>query len=96
MHQSQGVYIVFVLHPVHTSKSVQSVKSVVEYNPKDRELSTKRRISFWLQRSLFFTANGSYFVLMVSCLPTADMTGREVQTGKLACMDEHHYLAAKA
>ena len=29
-------------------------------------------------------------------LPTADQTGGEVQAGKLACMDEHHYLAARA
>ena len=26
----------------------------------------------------------------------ADLTGGEVQAGKLACMDEHHYLAARA
>ena len=36
MHQSQGVYYVFVLQPISTSNSVQSVQSVVEYNPKDR------------------------------------------------------------
>ena len=29
-------------------------------------------------------------------LPTADQTGGEVQAGKLACMDEHHHLAAWA
>ena len=29
-------------------------------------------------------------------LPTADQTGGEVQAGKLACMDEHHRLAARA
>ena len=29
-------------------------------------------------------------------LPTADQTGGGVQAGKLACMDEHHYLAARA
>ena len=29
-------------------------------------------------------------------LTTADQTGGEVQAGKLACMDEHHYLAARA
>ena len=29
-------------------------------------------------------------------LTTADQTGGEVQTDKLACMDEHHYLAAWA
>ena len=26
----------------------------------------------------------------------ADQTGGDVQAGKLACMDEHHYLAARA
>ena len=26
----------------------------------------------------------------------ADLTGGEVQSGKLACMDEHHYLAVRA
>ena len=30
--------------------------------PEDRKLSTRRRILLWLQGSLFFTANGSYFV----------------------------------
>ena len=30
--------------------------------PEDGELSTRRRISLWLQGSLFFTAKGSYFV----------------------------------
>ena len=29
-------------------------------------------------------------------LPAADQTDREVQAGKLACMDEHHYLAVRA
>ena len=29
-------------------------------------------------------------------LTTADQTGGEVQAGKLACMDEHHHLAARA
>ena len=29
-------------------------------------------------------------------LTTADLTGGEVQAGKLACMDEHHYLAVRA
>ena len=28
--------------------------------------------------------------------PTADLTGGEVQAGKLACMDEHHYLSVRA
>ena len=28
-------------------------------------------------------------------LTTAGQTGGEVQAGKLACMDEHHYLAAR-
>ena len=28
--------------------------------------------------------------------PTADQTDGEVQAGKLACMDEHHRLAARA
>ena len=31
-----------------------------------RSLSTRRRISLWLQGSLFFTANGSYFDLLLS------------------------------
>ena len=29
-------------------------------------------------------------------LTTADQTGGEGQAGKLACMDEHHHLAARA
>ena len=36
------------------------------------------------------------FCFVAFRLPRADQTGREVQSGKLACMDEHHYLAAKA
>ena len=36
------------------------------------------------------------FCFVVFRLPAADQTGREVQAGKLACMDEHHYLTARA
>ena len=36
------------------------------------------------------------FCFVAFRLPTADQTDGEVQSGKLACMDEHHYLAAKA
>ena len=37
LHQQQGVYSVFVLHPVSTSKSVLSVLSVVEQKSRGRE-----------------------------------------------------------
>ena len=37
LHQPQGVYSVFVLHPVSTSKSVLSVLSVVEQKSRGRE-----------------------------------------------------------
>ena len=36
------------------------------------------------------------FCFVAFRLPRADQTGGEVQSGKLACMDEHHYLAVKA
>ena len=36
------------------------------------------------------------FCFVAFRLPRADQTGREVQSGKLACMDEHHRLAARA
>ena len=36
------------------------------------------------------------FCFVAFRLPTADQTGGEVQSGKLACMDEHHNLAARA
>ena len=43
---------------------------------------------FYCQRQLF--------CFVAFRLPRADQTGGEVQSGKLACMDENHYLAAKA
>ena len=43
---------------------------------------------FYCQRQLF--------CFVVFRLPRADQTGGEVQSGKLACMDEHHRLAARA
>ena len=36
------------------------------------------------------------FCFVAFRLPAADQTGGEVQTGKLACMDEHHHQAARA
>ena len=36
------------------------------------------------------------FCFVAFRLPTADQTDGEVQSGKLACMDEHHYLAVRA
>ena len=36
------------------------------------------------------------FCFVAFRLPRADQTGGEVQSGKLACMDEHHRLAARA
>ena len=39
---------------------------------------------------------GSIRDLISFRLTTADQTGGEVQAGKLACMDEHHHLAARA
>ena len=44
---------------------------------------------FYCQRQLFC------FVAFLVC-QRADQTGGEVQAGKLACMDEHHHLAARA
>ena len=36
------------------------------------------------------------FCFVAFRLPRADQTGGEVQSGKLACMDEHHYLTVRA
>ena len=44
----------------------------------------------------FLYCQRQLFCFVAFRLPRADQTGREVQSGKLACMDEHHYLAAKA
>ena len=49
-------------------------------------------------------SRGAYFLLPTAAIllcgfpsaSRADQTGGEVQAGKLACMDEHHYLAARA
>ena len=49
-------------------------------------------------------SKGAYFVLPTAAIlfcgfPSAsrgDQTGWEAQTGKLACMDKHHYLAVRA
>ena len=63
---------------------------------RERSLSTRRRISLWLQGSLFCTANGSYFVLWLSVCQWADQTDGEGQTGKLAYMTEHTHQAVRA
>ena len=53
-----------------------------------RSLSTRRRISLWLQGSLFCTANGSYFVLWLSvCQRQTRRAGRFSQASLLAWMN---------
>ena len=53
-----------------------------------RSLSTRRRISLWLQGSLFCTANGSYFVLWLSvCQGQTRRVGRFSQASLLAWMN---------
>ena len=42
-------------------RSIRLIRGRIQ--SKGQELSTRRRISLWLQGSLFCTANGSYFVL---------------------------------
>ena len=55
--------------------------------PEDRYL-TRRRISLWLQGSLFCTANGSYFVLWLSvCQQQTRQVGRFRQVSLLAWMN---------
>ena len=49
-------------------------------------------------------SRGAYFVLPKAAIlfcgfpsaSRADQTGGDVQTGKLACMDVHHYLSVRA
>ena len=47
-------------------------------------------------RGAFFYCQRQLFCFVAFRLPRADQTGGEVQSGKLACMDEHHRLAARA
>ena len=77
-------------------KSVLSVNSMVEYNPKDRNSPPVK--------GYHCGSSGAYFVLPTAAIlfcgflsvSRADQTGGEVQTGKLAWMDEHHHQAARA
>ena len=69
---------------------------MVEYNPKDRNSTPGEGYRFG--------SRGAYFVLPTAAIllcgflsaSRADQTGGDAQAGKLACMDEHHYLAARA
>ena len=63
LHQPQGVYLVFVLWPAFTGliRSIRLIRGKIEIQRTGAPL-TRRRISLWLQGSLFFTTNGSYFV----------------------------------
>ena len=47
-------------------------------------------------RGAFLYCQRQLFCFVAFRLPRADQTGGEVQSGKLACMDEHHYLAVRA
>ena len=90
---ARGFYC-FCLAP-SIRKQIRPIRGRTEIKRTGAPL-TRRRISLWLQGSLFCTANGSYFVLWLSVCQRADQTGGEVQSGKLACMDEHHYLTERA
>ena len=57
---------------------------------------TNLKYSLWLQRSLFCTVKGSYFVLWLSVCQWADQMDGEGQTGKLAYVAEHTHQAARA
>ena len=47
-------------------------------------------------RGAFLYCQRQLFCFVAFRLPRADQTGGEVQSGKLACMDEHHYLVVRA
>ena len=63
---------------------------------EDRLLTGLRLLSVASDGGLFCTAKGSYFVLLFSCLPGADQTDVEGQTGKLAFMAEYTHQSARA
>ena len=96
LHPSQGVYSVFVLHPVSTSKSVLSVLSVVEQKSRGRESLSPGEGYRSGSTGAFLYCQRQLFCFVAFRLPRADQTGGEVQAGKLACMDEHHRLAERA
>ena len=54
------------------------------------------RYSLWLQGSLFVLPSAAILFCGFPSASRADQMDGEVQTGKLACMNEHHYLAARA
>ena len=66
--------------------------------PEDGSEASPRsqRISLWLQRSLFLLPTAAIFFCGFPSANRADQTDGEVQTGKLAYMTEHHYLAVRA
>ena len=65
---------------------LQSILCLAGSTPEDGSgASTRRRISLWLQGSLFFTAKGSYFVLWLSvCQRQTRRVGRFRQASLLA------------
>ena len=75
-------------------RSIRPIRGRIQ--SKGQELSTRQRISLWLQGSLFVLPTAAILLCGFLSASRADLTGGEVQTGKLACMDEHHYLSARA
>ena len=67
-------------------RSIRPIRGRIQ--SKGQELSTSQRISLWLQRSLFCTAIGSYFVLWFSvCQQQTRQEGRFRQANLLAWMN---------
>ena len=99
LHLPQGVYLVFVLfHLSHPFKSVQSVKSVVKLRrniPRTGTPHQSKDIVVAPGEPILY-CHRQLFCFVAFRLPTADLPGGEVQSGKLACMDEHHHQAARA
>ena len=75
--------------------SIRLIRGKIEIQRTGAPL-TRRRISLWLHGSLFVLPTAAILLCGFPSASRADQTGGEVQAGKLACMDEHHYLAARA
>ena len=62
----------------------------------ERSLSTQSKDIVLAPGEPILYCQRQLFCFVAFRLQTADLTGGEVQTGKLACMNEHHYLTARA
>ena len=69
---------------------------MVEYNPKDRNSPPGEGYLCGSSVAYFVLPTAAILLCGFLSVSRADQTGGDVQAGKLACMDEHHYLAVRA